>query len=486
MNSLSRYDDILTQIPEYGSFLTVDELEASTDDLLAAHPEVRAWQCGTSRAGQAMRCLEVGDGPLRAVLAGLPHPEEPFGTLVIEYLLRLLVETDLAERLGYRFSIVKAADPDGARVNEPWYGSPYDMDGYLDRVYRPATYDQFEWTFPFAYKGYAYTKPLPEAAALKAVIDAAPLDLIMCLHNSGFSGAYFYISEDDDDLRGALTEAATNAGLPLHRGEPEVPYLVTLGDAVYKQFGLREEYDYLVENGQNPAVVLDSGTSSDDYAAALWDAFSIVAEVPAFTSDKAGDVAPAGVTRAEAKLRGIAAEQGHVDWLRARYPEAAARLSRETPWLRTVNSYLVHAKTDLAAERRLVAENPEFEREATVAELFDSVYLRDLATLHKVAQFASMIESEDEPGESLAEMAAEARARVRERASQLRVAGGLRPVPLKSAVQVQLAALLCALEHTRDRFRRSRPRPAVARSITPGEAVGGGGEVPDHEHAVGK
>jgi hypothetical protein len=478
LNTLLRYDDILSQVPEYESFFTVDELESSTDRLLAAHPGVRAWQCGVSRAGHPLRCLEIGDGPLRAVLAGLPHPEEPFGTLVIEYLLQLLAETDLAERLGYTFAIVKAADPDGARVNEPWYGEPYDLTGYLDRVYRPATCDQLEWAFPFEYKGYAYARPLPEAEALKAVIDAGPVDLIMSLHNSSFSGAYFYITEDDDDLRATLLEAAAREGLPPHRGEPEVPYLVTLGDAVYKQFGLREEYDYLVENGQNPAAVLDSGTSSDDYAAALWDCFSIVAEVPAFTSDKAGDVAPAGVTRAEAKLRGIAAEQSHVDWLRERYPETAARLTRETPWLRTVNNYLIHAKTDLAAERRLVEKGAGFEREATVAELFDSVYLRELNTLHKVAQFASMLEDEDEPAELLLETAAAARARVRERAAQLQVAGALRPVPLQTAVRVQLAALLCALDHTRDRFRHDHPRPAEARAVTPGGAAGDAAATP--------
>ena len=45
----------------------LDELEASTDRLVAAHPEVEVWRAGTSRGGHELRCLEIGDGPLRAV-----------------------------------------------------------------------------------------------------------------------------------------------------------------------------------------------------------------------------------------------------------------------------------------------------------------------------------------------------------------------------------------------------------------------------------
>jgi hypothetical protein len=463
LSEYPRYDDILSGVPEAERFPTVDELEAATDRLLIEHPEARAWQCGTSRGGHPLRCLEVGEGPLRAVLVGLPHPEEPVGALALEYLLPLLAGTDLAARLGFRFSVVKVGDPDGARLNESWRDEPHDLSGYLLKVYRPASADQLEWTFPCAYKGYAYTGALPEAEAVMAVVDGEPVDLIMSMHNASYGGVYFYLQEDDAHLREDLTAAAAAAGLPLHLGEPEVPYLETLGDGFYRQFGLCDEYDYLAAHGQSPAAVFDSGTSSDDYATAAWDCYSIVAEVPRFTSAKAADRAPAGVTRAEAKLRGIEMEQEHVDWLRRRQPEVAARLSRETPWLRTVHSYLVHAKTDLAAERRQVAEDDGFRREATVAELFDSVYLRELDVLEKVAQFANMCAAEEERDDLLDEMSEAARSRVRERAASLETAGGLRPVPLRTAVQVQLAALLYALDHVRARFRPARPRPPARR-----------------------
>jgi hypothetical protein len=457
----SPHDDILAHVPESTAFLTVDELEASTDDLLARCPRLTARQCGRSRQGHPIRCLEVGEGPLHAVLIGLPHPEEPVGTLLLEYLLPLLATTDLARELGFRFSIVKVGDPDGTRVNEPWFAAPHDLERLLLNVYRPASSDQLEWAFPFSYKGYAYTRPLPEAQAIMDIVDRAPVDFIMGLHNSTFCGAYFYVTEADADLAARLGEAADAAGIPRHRGEPEVPYLETLGDAVFRNFGLRDEYDYLQSYGQTPAALLDSGTSSDDYAGGLWGSYSLTAEVPYFSSPKIADLAPAGVTRAEAKLRGIEIERRHLKWMAERFPEVAAELTRETPWLRTVRSYLMQASSDLAAEREMVDERPEFRDEATVAQLFDSVYLRELFALCRVGQFAQAAAAEAASNAALDKVAGEARERVSERAARLQVAGGLEPVALHAAVQVQLAALLHTLDHVRESYRLEHPRPKV-------------------------
>lgn len=460
MHEPSAYDDILAAVPEWDGFPPLDRLEAATDALADAHPPVTVRQCGVSRAGHPIRCVEAGEGPLHALLVGLPHPEEPVGTLLIGHLLEQLATTDLADRLGFRFSVVEAADPDGAKLNEPWFDAPGDLERVLLGLYRPATGDQVEWAFPFSYKGYAFSRPLPEAAAVMSVIDRAPVDVVMSLHNSAFSGAYFYVTEADDALVEALAAVAGAAGLPLQCGEPEVPYLETFGDGVFRDFGLREEYDYLESFGQMPAVVLDSGTSSNDYAARRWGSFSLTAEVPMFTSARIADTAPAGISRAEAKLRGIEVEQEHLDWLRRRFPEAAAELTRETPWLRSVRSYVTHAKTDLEAERRLVRGRREFAAEATVAQLFDSVYLRELSTLPVVGRFAAMAAVEAESSAVLEKAADEARERVRERAARLAVAGGLAAVPLRAAVQVQLGALLATLDHVRDRYRLEHPRPA--------------------------
>jgi hypothetical protein len=459
-----RYDDVVAGVPAYERFLTVDEVEASTDRLLGAHPALQAWTAGTSRGGHELRCLEIGEGPLRAALIGVPHPEEQVGTLVLEYLLSLLVETDLAERLGFRFSIVRVIDPDGMRLNEPWFGEPRDIAGFLLRQYRPPFVEQFEWTFPIEYKNYAFTKPLPEARAVMAVVDRAPLDLYMGLHNAYGSGGYFYVTDDDRALNDDLAAVLEAAGLPPHCGEPEMPYLTAFRDGVFEAFDLTDDYEYYERYGVEPAAALQGGTSSDSYAAARWDCFTLVAEVPYFTSPRACDRSPAGLARGEAVLRGIEIERRHAAWLHERYVEVASELTAESPWQRALHAYLASRNDDLCAAEEMVAREPRFAEEATVAQLFSSVEARELDVLSRAGHLASMAAAGPAGNGTLAAVRAAAEDRVRSRVPQLAAAAAIEAVPIRTLVRAQLAALLCTLDAVRERYRPAHPRPAAPRA----------------------
>lgn len=460
---IPRHADIVAAVPAWDRYLGVDELEASTDGLLAGTSQVTAWPAGASRDGHEIRCLDVGRGPLRCVLVGAPHPEEPIGTLVIEHLLPLLAETDLAERLGFRFSIVKVADPDGMRLNESWFGEPADLAGFLLRQYRPPFVEQFEWTFPFAYKRYEFTKPLPEARAVMNVAERAPVDLYMGLHNAHYSGGYFYLSHDDATLRGELAQVLADAGIPVHRGEPEMPYLHAFADGVFEAFDLHDDYEYYARYGTDPAAALQGGSSSDGYVTSLWECFTLTAEVPFFTSPKAGDSAAAGLKRREAKERGIELEQGYAHWLRERYLEAAPHLTQASPWQRTLQAWLMETKHDLRAEREMVASERAFDEEASVAQLFDSLYLRELGALSRVGHLWSMARAEPEQNEALESVAAAAEQKVRGRVPLLVTAAAISPVPVQTLVRAQLAALLCTLDTVRLRYRPAHPAPAAPR-----------------------
>ena len=456
------FGDIVAGVPAYDRYPLLSELEASTDRLAAAHPEVEVWAPGASRAGRAIRCIAIPGGAHEALLVGMPHPEEPVGALALEYLLPLFAD-GLAEELGYNVSAVKVADPDAALLNEPWFGEPYDLAGFLLRAYRPPLHDQFEWTFPVEYKRYAFTRPLPEAAAVMEVIGRRPLDFYMPLHNANFSGAYAYVPDGDPRLQAELAEVMAAAGLPPDRGEPEMPYMLELAPGIYRNISLVDDYEYYAAYGADPAAMLSSGTSSDAYAEAMWDCLSMTAEVPNFTSPRIADTSPAGISRREAKLRGIEAQDQLSRWLHERYVRAATRLTGESPWQRTVHAYLNVVLDDLRAERTQAETEPAFAAEATVAQLFDQVYLRELRTLTVVGQFAAMVAAEPEQDKVLGELHDEAVAEVRTRADRLASAGGLPAPPVRALVLCPAAALLCGLGAARDRYRPARPRPVTAR-----------------------
>ena len=193
---------ILASVPDYQVFLAVDELTASSRQLAAQYPDVvQALEIGQSRRGEPIEGLKIGDGTRTALLFAMPHPNEPIGSMMLEFLAARLAEDQaLRESLGYTWYLIKCIDPDGTRLNEGWFQGPFTVKNYARHYYRPPSFQQIEWTFPVDYETLHFDSPLPETQALMSLIEEIRPDFIYSLHNSGFGGAYFYISEEAPGL----------------------------------------------------------------------------------------------------------------------------------------------------------------------------------------------------------------------------------------------------------------------------------------------
>jgi hypothetical protein len=242
-----------------------------------------------------------------------------------------------------------------------------------------------------------------------------------------------------------------------------MPYLNAFRDGIFEAFDLRDDYEYFARYGVEPAAALQGGNSSDAYAQAAWDCFTLVAEVPYFTSPKAGDDSPAGITRGEAARQRIEMERAYASWLQERYVEMASELSGGSPWQRALHAYLAGVNDDLRAQAEMVAREACFAEEATVAQLFSSLYLHELDVLSRLGHLASAAAAEPRQTATLAAVRAAAEEKVRTRVPQLTVAGAIAPTPVRTLVRAQLAALLCGLDAVRERIRPSHPRPPAAR-----------------------
>lgn len=74
------FQAIVDKVPDYQSFLTVDEMDESTRKLAAEYPNiVTVFEAGTSRNGHPIQCMKIGDGPKNALCFACPHPNEPIG-----------------------------------------------------------------------------------------------------------------------------------------------------------------------------------------------------------------------------------------------------------------------------------------------------------------------------------------------------------------------------------------------------------------------
>src|SRR3989304_2947325 len=97
-------DELLDPIPSIDRFKTMDELEDGSRELAEKYPNVVELRTiGASSEGRPINAFIIGDGDESVFFYGFTHPNEPIGSLTIEYLAsRLAANPVLRKRLGYR------------------------------------------------------------------------------------------------------------------------------------------------------------------------------------------------------------------------------------------------------------------------------------------------------------------------------------------------------------------------------------------------
>jgi len=106
------FDDVLRimdDVPDYKDFLTVDELKESTRQLEGRYPDlVEILPIGKSRSGDSIEAIKIGNGAKTALLFAMPHPNEPIGSMMLEFLSwRLAEDQELRNAWGYTWYLVK-------------------------------------------------------------------------------------------------------------------------------------------------------------------------------------------------------------------------------------------------------------------------------------------------------------------------------------------------------------------------------------------
>lgn len=362
-------DEALRKLPEADVFPSVDDLVAGLRRVHAAHPDVTSMRrIGTSRLGEPIEEIVIGDADRHAVVFGGVHPNEPIGNITALHLVQNLTEDrDLLDRLGYTWHVIPCIDPDGMRLNEGWFTGPLTREHYGRQFYRPAPDEQVEWTFPFSYKRAYFDRMMPETVALMRLIDDTEPAFMCSLHNGEYGGVYYYLSRPEPELYGALHDIAAAVDLPLDTGEPEAPYVEQYAPAIFGMIRSEDQYDFTEAAGLDPTERL-SGASSAAYAA-KYGTLTLVTEVPYWTHPDADDTTTLTQTYADV-LREQAAglRETHVQLdriLSAARPELTVR----SPFLRSSEAFVpMLAKAAKQSEHR--AGQPDAQRPATVGERF--------------------------------------------------------------------------------------------------------------------
>ncbi|CAF1028399.1 unnamed protein product [Rotaria sordida] len=280
-------DSLMNSVPDYSRFFTVDELFNHSRVVAFTHPNLVKYQnVGYSRNGEAIPMLSIGNGSKSLLLYACPHPNEPIGSLLVDFLLDALFEhIDLLE--AYTWHLLPCVDPDGTRLNEGWFSGPFTIRNYAQYFYRPRTEEQVEWTFPIVHKNYSWSTPSNETQALMNAIQFTQPDFVYGLHNSGFGGMYYYISQPLSDIFPELEQLPSTLGLFLAKGEAESPWVTQFAPAIFSPLSLRNAYDYYEKYTHiDPVSMMSGGGTSFDYLEeiGLNNTIFLMAELPYFQS----------------------------------------------------------------------------------------------------------------------------------------------------------------------------------------------------------
>ncbi len=371
------FTKLIDNVPDYQEFLTVDEMDENSKKLAAEYPEiVSIFEAGKSRKGHPIYCLKIGNGPKNGFMFGCPHPNEPMGAMMLEYFSRALAEdAELREGLGYTWYLIKSIDVDGTQLNEGWFKGPFTLYHYTRNYFRPAGYEQAEWTFPIDYKNYKFDKPIPETQALMKIIDEVKPAFMYSLHNAGFGGTYWYTTNDAPEIFPLFHEASKKQNVPLHLGEPEVSWTPVFYPAVFKMFGTKENYDHLEKySAVPPETLLTAGTSSDAYAG-QYGCTTLVTELPYFYDPRIESSKPMEFTREEAALQKMETLKKQYAEIGEHFAKVDAFMSDDNPFVKMIRLMLKDRDKHFESEVKFIKENDEYKQPCKESEAFDNLEL---------------------------------------------------------------------------------------------------------------
>lgn len=438
----------LARVPDYDRFFTLDVMFAKARSVARDFPELASYQVvGTSTDGEPIPMVRIGNGDKRFLLFASPHPNEPIGAMLVQFLLDELIQNEPL-RAGRSWFLLPCVDPDGTRLNEGWFGGPYTIRNYARHFYRPRSEEQVEWTFPIRYKGLVFERPLPETRALMRAFELARPHFVYSLHNAGFGGVYYYLSHDLKDVYGELHAIPTRRQLALSLGEPEVPWAVAFAPAIYRMPSVRDHYDYLETYGSVPAeTVIQGGASSYDYLSERGKPVMLITELPYFQSRQISDTTPTDRSRREVILAGIDQTHEMIEALKGVLTRVAPKMTVNSRFYRSVVSFVDLMESGLQSKRAWAERAEGMEVAATVAQEVDELLIGSFYRLLVASMLRRALEVQQEvtPNEMLKAAGEELDELLEAWAVKIETGLEYEAIPIKKLVEVQYGALLALL-----------------------------------------
>ncbi len=441
---------IVASLPDWTRIYTVAEAQERTRALKETYGrEVTVEEIGRSRGGRPIEALTVGTGPMTVLLLGFPHPDEGVGGLLIDHMLNtVLSHPEVLRPFAARLVAVRCWDIDGAALNEGWSPGTSSFEEQAKHHFRPPPAMQMEWTFPIEYKTHRWSAVPPETEAVRRLIDRERPHFMLGLHNAAFHDPYFYLSREAPEAYGALRAAVGGERLHLSERSPDVPFEVPLTRGVFRMYGLKDYYDYFERFAPTRLAHLNRGACSDEYlAATVPHSFSFNAEVPRALDRRLRDASPTGRPLREVVLQRTLRQAGEMKRLDDEMTPLILRHGTAGSLVaESVRQHLEDFRLRAKEPSSDLAQDPQYERPATVADLFEHEVVGPIEDMMVLGEAWRAACEYARGGDGAAKRVEQAvAARLAGQAAVLRTKSKFEPVPLKKSAGVQLRALLALM-----------------------------------------
>jgi len=440
------FHKILNEIPTYTRFLNVSEID-NLVNLIKEMPNVKHKKIGHTDNDEPLLMLDIGENDKTALIIGVPHSDEPLGSLVVTFFARWMATHPEINCFGWRWLLVPILERRGMRLNEGWFNMPESFAAMAKSTFREPTEDQYEWTFPIEYKDYKWTQSRLETIAIKEVLEKEQPELLCNLHHSGFTNGYYYISNDFPEVYPKLRKFATSLRIPLSDTAPDVPFGKMLSPGFYQMYGLK---DYLEYFRKKDPMILHSfrrGACSDEWYHKNVGGFSFNCEVPMYLSHKLKDKNPSKIT--------------YKKMIEQRYKRKKSRLTYSTKLLDKLKEFenmadpllynlakkhIVNAQLSLEHEKRILEKTED--KTITKAEKFENSVLEDLFDLFFLGQLWRVAESICVKGGApkICRLMETSDLEIKSLAKSVQERGAFYHVPIRSSVKMQLGSVLIIAE----------------------------------------
>ncbi len=426
-------DETLNTTQKHLSFPTLDQMYTCEIELSERFGFKREL-IGYSESGREIYMITAGDGPKKALIWGFPHPNEPIGALTIDTLLNQIGES--GEDYGYTWHCIFCIDPDGASRNELWFENPT-FENFMRHFYKQPAGSQIDWNFPYSDEDFTWQTTLPETEILIELMERIKPDLIYPLHNSVKGGAYLFNSRDfGQEYYKAIIALSNELGIPLHLGEPELPFMVPVTDQLPAYHPITRK-DYM---NHSPKTARNAGNSSSGYFLERINPNGdvIVTEVPYFTTPAINDTSPSEKTRYEISRDMYLSFQESYDNLAKIAQEILNVVGIEQP-LRLIAEDIVNKSENRfwASKAEELQNIGELMINATVGQVLDlqiTTILEEGLTASNLKQVATSFGSNERVLADLDEIVSKCAGKAKEL--------GLTTLPIDILVTLQLEALL--------------------------------------------